>query len=76
MEVTNVTDLRQLSSSLSHHPHALVLTCAHTQAVSKVVKAKSPNTLIIVDGVCSVGGETLKMDAWVSVWWPLCVCIS
>ncbi len=32
-----------------------------------MVKAKSPDTLVIVDGVCSIGGEALFFDAWVSV---------
>lgn len=28
------------------------------------VRSKSPSTLIIVDGVCSVGAESLHFDEW------------
>jgi len=34
------------------------------EAVSKVVKRVSPETLICVDGVCSIAAETLRMDEW------------
>ncbi|KAL1919015.1 uncharacterized protein VTP21DRAFT_2396 [Calcarisporiella thermophila] len=32
--------------------------------VARVVKEISPETLVIVDGVCSVGSEELRMDDW------------
>jgi alanine-glyoxylate transaminase/serine-glyoxylate transaminase/serine-pyruvate transaminase len=34
------------------------------KAVSEVVRKTSPQTLISVDGVCSIGGEELRMDEW------------
>ena len=33
-------------------------------AVTNVVKSVSPDTLVILDGVCSVGSEEIHMDAW------------
>ncbi|CAG8719265.1 13819_t:CDS:2, partial [Acaulospora morrowiae] len=34
------------------------------RAIAEVVKQKSPDTLIIVDGVCSIGAEELRVDEW------------
>ncbi|KAG0171725.1 hypothetical protein DFQ30_000481 [Apophysomyces sp. BC1015] len=34
------------------------------KGVAEVVKAISPETLIVVDGVCSVGSEEIQFDAW------------
>ena len=34
------------------------------EAISAIVKKVSPETLIIVDGVCSVGVENLEFDKW------------
>ncbi|KAG2202864.1 hypothetical protein INT46_007544 [Mucor plumbeus] len=34
------------------------------KAVAETVKSVSPNTLIVVDGVCSVGSEEIRFDAW------------
>ncbi|KNE54306.1 hypothetical protein AMAG_00290 [Allomyces macrogynus ATCC 38327] len=34
------------------------------KALAKLIRDASPSTLVIVDGVCSVGGEDLDMDAW------------
>lgn len=34
------------------------------EAVSKLVRSVSPETLIIVDGVCSVGSEEIRFDDW------------
>ncbi|WFD36374.1 hypothetical protein MCUN1_003253 [Malassezia cuniculi] len=34
------------------------------QGIAKVVKEVSPDTLIIVDGVCSVASEPIEFDAW------------
>lgn len=51
-----------------------IITITHTdtstgvlsdvQAVSKLVQRVSPNTLVVVDGVCSVGCEELRFDDW------------
>jgi alanine-glyoxylate transaminase / serine-glyoxylate transaminase / serine-pyruvate transaminase len=34
------------------------------EAISQLVRRVSPNTLIVVDGVCSVGCEDIQFDAW------------
>ena len=34
------------------------------ESIAKVVQEVSPDTLIIVDGVCSVGSEEIHMEAW------------
>jgi len=51
-----------------------VITITHTdtstgvlseiEGVSKLVHRVSPNTLVVVDGVCSVGCEDIKFDEW------------
>lgn len=33
-------------------------------AISEIVKKVSPETLVVVDGVCSIGVEDLEFDAW------------
>ncbi|KAF9163234.1 hypothetical protein DFQ27_003467 [Actinomortierella ambigua] len=37
---------------------------ADIKAVAEAVKKVSPDTLVVVDGVCSVGSEEIRMDAW------------
>lgn len=37
---------------------------SNIEAVAKLVQKVSPETLIVVDGVCSVGGEEIKFDDW------------
>ncbi|KAI9208308.1 pyridoxal phosphate-dependent transferase [Polychytrium aggregatum] len=34
------------------------------EAFAKIIREKSPSTLIAVDGVCSVGAEVLKQEEW------------
>lgn len=34
------------------------------EALTKLVRKVSPETLVIVDGVCSVGSEEIKFDEW------------
>ncbi|KAJ3188718.1 hypothetical protein HDU85_004432 [Gaertneriomyces sp. JEL0708] len=34
------------------------------KAIAALVKEKSPDTLIVVDGVCSVGAEELRQEEW------------
>ena len=34
------------------------------KSLSELIRKISPETLIAVDGVCSVGGETIKQDEW------------
>jgi alanine-glyoxylate transaminase/serine-glyoxylate transaminase/serine-pyruvate transaminase len=37
---------------------------ADVKEVSEIVRSLSPSTLIVVDGVCSIGSEELRMDEW------------
>jgi alanine-glyoxylate transaminase/serine-glyoxylate transaminase/serine-pyruvate transaminase len=34
------------------------------KAIAQTVKSISPETLVIVDGVCSVGSEEIRFDDW------------
>lgn len=34
------------------------------KTIAQTVKSISPETLVIVDGVCSVGSEEIRFDAW------------
>ena len=34
------------------------------KSVAEIVKAVSPETLVVVDGVCSVGSEEIRFDEW------------
>lgn len=34
------------------------------KGIADVVRKESPETLVVVDGVCSVGSEEIRMDAW------------
>ena len=34
------------------------------KALLELVHRVSPDTLVIVDGMCSVGGEEIKFDKW------------
>ena len=67
------TTLQEVSDALSNKSFK-VITITHVdtstgvladvKGISEVVKKKSPNTLIIVDGVCSVGCEEIRFDEW------------
>ena len=37
---------------------------ADAKAIGEVVKRISPETLVILDGVCSVASEEIQFDAW------------
>ncbi|KAF5827946.1 pyridoxal phosphate-dependent transferase [Dunaliella salina] len=62
-----------IQAALNEKPYKMV-TITHVdtstgvlmpvEAISKMVKAKNPKTIVVVDGVCSIGGETLLFDAW------------
>jgi alanine-glyoxylate transaminase/serine-glyoxylate transaminase/serine-pyruvate transaminase len=34
------------------------------KAIAETVKSISPETLVVVDGVCSVGSEEIRFDEW------------
>lgn len=37
---------------------------ADAKAIAELVKRVSPQTLVVLDGVCSVASEEIRMDAW------------
>ena len=37
---------------------------SNPQMVAEVVREVSPDTLVVLDGVCSVGSEEIRMDEW------------
>lgn len=47
-----------------------IYTCSSTgvlsdiKAIAQTVKSISPETLVVVDGVCSVGSEEIRFDEW------------
>jgi alanine-glyoxylate transaminase/serine-glyoxylate transaminase/serine-pyruvate transaminase len=72
-EVGDRTTLQEVSDALSTKSFK-VITITHVdtstgvladvKGISEVGKKQSPNTLIIVDGVCSVGCEEIRFDEW------------
>jgi alanine-glyoxylate transaminase/serine-glyoxylate transaminase/serine-pyruvate transaminase len=72
-EVGDVVPLDKIEEQLKKEKYeAITITHVDTstsvvsdvEAISKVVKKVSPDTLIVVDGVCSVGVEDLEFDKW------------
>lgn len=66
-------DINQLESKLSEKSYNLItITQTDTSSgvltdvekISQLVKKISPETLIVVDGVCATACETLKFDDW------------
>lgn len=65
--------LSEIEAALKEKPYKLI-TITHTdtstgvlsdvKAISELVHRVSPDTLIIVDGVCSVGCEEIRFDDW------------
>lgn len=72
-EIGDVVPLDKIKEQLQKEKYAAI-TITHVdtstsvvsdvEAISKVVKQVSPETLIIVDGVCSVGVEDIEFDKW------------
>ncbi|KAI5965387.1 uncharacterized protein KGF55_001608 [Candida pseudojiufengensis] len=72
-EIGDVVPLDKIKEQLKKEKYtAITITHVDTstsvvspvEAISKIVKEVSPETLIIVDGVCSVGVENLEFDKW------------
>lgn len=71
--VGDVVPLAEIEAQLQKDKYAAI-TITHVdtstsvvsdvEAVSALVKKISPETLVIVDGVCSVGVENLEFDKW------------
>ncbi|KAK6872223.1 Alanine--glyoxylate aminotransferase 1 [Candida tropicalis] len=72
-EVGDVVPLDKIEEQLKKEKYQ-VITITHVdtstsvvsdvEAISKIVKKVSPETLIVVDGVCSIGVEDLEFDKW------------
>lgn len=69
----DVVPLDQIKEALSKNKYAAItITQVDTStsvvsdvaAISKVVKEVSPETLIVVDGVCAIVSEDLEFDKW------------
>ncbi|CAJ0915735.1 7941_t:CDS:2, partial [Entrophospora sp. SA101] len=65
--------LEDISSALDNKRYkAITITHVDTSTgvlsdiknIAQLVRQKSPDTLIIVDGVCSVGSEEIRVDEW------------
>lgn len=68
-----VPSLDEVSQALAQGPvHALFLThvdtstgvLADVQALARLARQHHPEILVVVDGVCSVGGEALEQQGW------------
>ncbi|OAX38983.1 PLP-dependent transferase [Rhizopogon vinicolor AM-OR11-026] len=46
------------------HVDTSTAVLSNVKAVAEVVKRVSPDTLVVVDAVCSVASEEIQMDAW------------
>ncbi|KAJ5893868.1 Pyridoxal phosphate-dependent transferase major region subdomain 2, partial [Penicillium taxi] len=67
------SSLEQVEAALKQKPYALV-TITHVdtstgvlndiKGIAQLVRRISPETLVIVDGVCSVGSEEIVFDEW------------
>lgn len=72
-EVGDVVPLDKIEEQLKKEKYqAITITHVDTstsvvsdvEAISEIVKKVSPETLIVVDGVCSIGVEDLEFDKW------------
>ncbi len=69
----DAVDLKQVEAELKANKYAII-TVTHVdtstavvsdiKSLSEIVHKVSPETLIIVDGVCSVGVEEIRFDEW------------
>lgn len=44
--------------------HAATAVLSNAKEICAAVKRVSPDTLTVLDGVCSVGSEEIRMDDW------------
>jgi alanine-glyoxylate transaminase/serine-glyoxylate transaminase/serine-pyruvate transaminase len=71
--IGEVPSLSEIEQALSQKKYKLI-TITHVdtstgvlsdvKAISELVHRVSPDTLVIVDGVCSVGSEEIRFDDW------------
>ena len=63
-EVRNALQTTKYKAITITHVDTSTGVLSDVQGIAKVVKEVSPETLIIVDGVCSVASEQIDFDAW------------
>jgi len=72
-EIGHEPDMDKLKDELKKNKYNMVTitqvdtstgTLSDVEKITKLVKEISPETLVVVDGVCSVGAERLYMDDW------------
>lgn len=56
--------LNQYTAITITHVDTSTAVVSDVEAISALVKKVSPETLVIVDGVCSIGVENLEFDKW------------
>ncbi|PKY20946.1 PLP-dependent transferase [Rhizophagus irregularis] len=63
-EVSDALSIKSFKAITITHVDTSTGVLADVKGISEVVKKQSPYTLIIVDGVCSVGCEEIRFDEW------------
>ncbi|KAF9963008.1 Dynamin-like GTPase that mediates homotypic ER fusion [Modicella reniformis] len=63
-EVRKLLKSKQFKAITITHVDTSTGVLADIQRIAGAVRELSPNTLVVVDGVCSVGSEEIRMDAW------------
>jgi len=66
-------DLNEVAKALSSKKYKILAfthvdtstgVLSDAKAIAETVKSVSPDTLVVMDGVCSVASEEIRMDAW------------
>ncbi|KAI8877353.1 PLP-dependent transferase [Backusella circina FSU 941] len=63
-EITQALEKKKYKLLVITHVDTSTGVLSDIKAVAQVVKSISPETLVIVDGVCSVGSEEIQFDKW------------
>lgn len=63
-EVRSALQAKKYKAITITHVDTSTGVLADVQGIAKVVKEVSPETLIVVDGVCSVASEVINFDEW------------
>lgn len=63
-EVSQALSAKNYKAITITHVDTSTGVLSNLQKISQIVRKVSPETLIVVDGVCSVGAEELYFDAW------------
>ncbi|KAG7004894.1 alanine--glyoxylate aminotransferase 1 [Physcia stellaris] len=63
-EIENALNQKDYQMITVTHVDTSTGVLSEVEALSELVHRVSPNTLIVVDGVCSVGSEDVQLDKW------------